>query len=81
MENQGNKAVLSIQEWAITLIITALPIIGFIMLFVWGFSSGTNENKANFAKAGLIVYAIMIGLYLLFALIFGAALLSGMGNM
>ena len=82
MENQGqSKSVVSIQEWVITLIIAAIPIIGFIMLFVWGFGSSTNENKANFAKAALIVYAIMIGLYLVFILIFGAALFSGMNNM
>lgn len=82
MENQGqSKSVLSIQDWVITLIITALPIIGFIMLFVWGFGSGTNENKANFAKAALIMYAIMIGIYILFMVVFGAAILGSMGDM
>jgi len=82
MENQvQSKSVVSIQEWVITLIIAAIPIIGFIMLFVWGFSTATNENKANFAKGALIVYAIMIGLYLIFMLLFGAALLNGMTNM
>lgn len=82
MENQTqSKSVLSIQDWVITLIIAAIPMVGFIMLFVWGFGSGTNENKANFAKAALIVYAIMIGLYILFMLVFGAALFSGMNNM
>jgi len=81
MEVQSNtKSVVSVKDWVITLIITAIPIVGFIMLFVWGFGSGTNENKANFAKAALIMYAIMIGLYLLFFMVFGAALLSGMGN-
>ena len=81
MENQTqSKSVLSIQDWVITLIIAAIPMVGFIMLFVWGFGSGTNENKANFAKAALIVYAIMIGLYILFMMAFGAALLSGMNN-
>jgi len=81
MENQGqSKSVVTIKDWVITLIIAAIPIIGFIMLFVWGFSSSTNENKANFAKAALIVYAIMIGLYLIFMLLFGAALLNGMNN-
>ena len=82
MENQEQRtSVLSIQEWVITLIITAIPLVGFIMLFVWGFGSGTNENKANFAKAALIFYAIMIGVYILFMMVFGAALLSGMGDM
>lgn len=82
MENlEQRKSVLSVQEWVITLIITAIPLVGFIMLFVWGFGSGTNENKANFAKGALIVYAIMIVLYILFMVVFGAALLSRMGDM
>ena len=79
-DQQQSKSVLSIKDWVITLIITAIPLVGFIMLFVWGFGSGTNENKANFAKAALIVYAIMIGIYMLFMLVFGAAILGGMAN-
>jgi hypothetical protein len=82
MEGQTNTtSVVSIKDWVITLIITAIPIVGFIMLFVWGFGSGTNENKANWAKAALIMFAIMIALYLLFFMMFGAAILSQMGNM
>lgn len=82
MEGQSNSvSVLSVKDWVITLIIAAIPLVGFIMLFVWGFGSGTNLNKANFAKGALVVYAIFIGLYLLFFMIFGAALLSNMGNM
>jgi hypothetical protein len=46
------------------------------MLFVWAFGSNTNESKANWAKAALIWFVIIIGIYILFALIFGAALLS-----
>ena len=81
MENQEQiKSVISTKDWVITLIIAAIPLVGFIMLFVWGFGSGTNENKANFAKAALIVYAIMIGIYMLFMLVFGAAILGGMGD-
>ena len=81
MENQDQRtSVLSVKDWVITLIITAIPLVGFIMLFVWGFGSGTNENKANFAKGALIVYAIMIGIYILFMLVFGAAILGSMGN-
>ena len=51
MENQSqSKSVLSIQDWVITLVIAAIPMIGFIMLFVWGFGNGTNVIKANFAS-------------------------------
>ena len=72
MENQEQiKSVMSIKDWVITLIITAIPLVGFIMLFVWGFGSGTNENKANFAKGGFdrlcyydwYIYAVYVGIW------------------
>ncbi len=56
----------SIGNWIITLIITMIPILNIIMLFVWGFSRSTNPTKANWAKAALIMIAIWIILALLF---------------
>ncbi len=79
MEDLTNQhQPLKVSEWVITLLITAIPLVGLIMLFVWAFSSDTNVNKANWAKAILIWYAILLALYLLFFLIFGAALFSSM---
>ncbi len=56
----------SIGNWIITLIVTMIPIVNIIMLFVWGFSRSTNPTKANWAKAALIMIAIWIVLGLLF---------------
>ena len=50
------------------------------MLFVWAFGNDTNPNKANWAKAALIWAAIAIGIYITFAVIFGAALLAALGK-
>lgn len=55
-----------IGNWIITLIVTMIPIVNIIMLFVWGFSRSTNPTKANWAKAALIMIAIWIVLGLLF---------------
>ncbi len=74
MENQNNQTVKT-GDWIVTLLITAIPLIGLIMLFVWAFGSSTNPSKANWAKAGLIMYAIIISLSILFAAIFGTAFL------
>ena len=49
---------MSIGDWIITSLIFAIPIIGFIMLFVWGFGSNTHPSKANWAKASLIMIGI-----------------------
>ena len=76
MENSTNQVSVKTVEWVLTILITSIPIVGFIMLFVWAFGSNTNESKANWAKAALIWFAIIIGIYILFALVFGAALLS-----
>ena len=46
---------ISIGNWIISLILTMIPIVNIIMLFVWAFSNGTNPTKANWAKAALIL--------------------------
>ena len=56
----------SVGDWVITLLISAIPVVGFIMLFVWAFSSGTPPSKANWAKATLLFGVIFIGLGLMF---------------
>ena len=63
---------MSIGDWIITSLIFAIPIVGFIMLFVWGFGSNTHPSKANWAKASLI----MIGISFLFIVLF-FGLISG----
>ena len=63
---------ISVGEWIITTIILAIPIIGFIMLFVWDFGSNTQPSKANWAKATLIMIGISIVLsFLFFGMILG----------
>ena len=60
---------MSIGDWIITSLIFAIPIIGFIMLFVWGFGSNTHPSKANWAKASLIMIGIS---FVIVALFFGS---------
>ena len=45
---------ISLGDWILTLIVLAIPCVGLIMLFVWGFSSGTNKSKQNYCRAVLI---------------------------
>jgi heme/copper-type cytochrome/quinol oxidase subunit 2 len=76
-ENIKNET-LSIGDWLITMIVSAIPLVGIIMLFVWSFSSSTHPTKANWAKATLILIAIVIVLYIIFFAVFGAAFLGMM---
>lgn len=70
------QGIVTLGDWLITLLIAAIPIVGLIMLFVWGFGSNTNVNKANWAKATLIWVAVIVVLNLLVFLIIGVAFLT-----
>ncbi len=72
----NENKTMSVGDWIITMIVTAIPLVGFIMLFVWAFSSGTDLSKKNWAKAALIFYAIIMVLYFLFFASFIAAMAS-----
>ena len=60
METQTQAQVLTVKDWILTILITAIPLVGIVMLFVWAFGSNENPNKSNWAKATLIWTAIAI---------------------
>ena len=70
-----DTSVMSVGQWILTTLILALPCVGLIMAFVWGFGSG-NVNRKNYCRAWLIWYAIGIVAGILFSSIIGAALIS-----
>ncbi len=72
MENLTYSDEVSVWDWVVTLLVTSIPVVGFIMLFVWAFNANTNPSKANFAKATLLLFAIFIGLYLIAAFALGS---------
>lgn len=74
----SNPPVVSIGDWVITIFIASIPIVNLIMLFIWGFGDNTNRNKANWAKATLIWIAVMVVIYILIAIAFGAFFFSNM---
>ncbi len=81
MDYTVDNSVVSVKDWFLTLLVASLPLIGIIMLFVWAFGSGTNINKSNLAKAALLWYAVLIGLWILFIFVFGGlAAISNMAN-
>jgi len=76
MENSANKVSVRTGDWVLTFLIASIPIVGFVMLFVWAFSGNTNESKANWAKAALIWLAIITVIYIIIGVVFGATILS-----
>ena len=79
IENQNVKTM-SVKDWLYTLLILAIPLVGFIMLFVYAFGSDQNENRQNWAKAQLIIMAIILTLVMIFFIVFGAIFVAAMAG-
>jgi amino acid transporter len=65
------KPPVTLGDWIISVIVTKIPLIGFIMLIVWAVDKNTESNKANWAKAELIVKLIGFLIVILFIAIIG----------
>ena len=71
IQTTEREEVLSIGQWLVTTFVIGIPIVGLVMIFVWGFGQG-NKNRSNFCKAILVWYVICIA----FSIIFGAAIIG-----
>ena len=76
-----NNRTLDIKEWALTIFISSLPLIGLIMLLIWAFSENTNIHKQNWAKGNLILMVIASLVVISFLFLFGGiAIIAGLFN-
>lgn len=76
-------APLSVLSYIGMIILFAIPIVGLIMMFVWGFGSDVNPNRKNYALAMLILLIVGIVLSIVLSIAFGAviaALFSDFGD-
>lgn len=56
----GSSQVMSVGQWIFTLVVLAIPVVGIIMSLAWAFGDKSNENRANFCKATLVLGAIWL---------------------
>lgn len=69
----NDNTPMSVGDYFISMLLTGIPIVGIVLLFIWAFGGSTNINKSNWAKATLLL--ILIGIVLSFIFfIFGLAL-------
>ena len=89
MENQNfatnqevanRQSVVSIFEWIITFILMAIPIVNFVMIFVWAFGGSASASKANWAKAVIVFWIIGIVVAAVFWSVFAAFFLSALNG-
>jgi hypothetical protein len=74
MQMENNE--MSPGQWALTLFLTNLPMIGIVLLIVWAVGNDDNVTRRNFAKGALILYAIIISLAIMFFIFGGLAILG-----
>ena len=72
----GSYKPMTVGDWVITFIITYIPLVGFIMLFVWAFGDGTHPSKKSWAQATLIIALAMIVLTIIFIILFFSIIAS-----
>lgn len=73
MMNETYRPV-SVGNWMLTYLLMCIPVVNLILLFVWAFGSNTEISKANWAKASLLWMLIGVGIWVFFAMAFGAAI-------
>ncbi|WP_216667900.1 hypothetical protein [Sporosarcina jiandibaonis] len=66
---------MSLGSWIITLIILAIPLVNFIMLFIWAFD--VTSERRNFARANLIIIGVVLALWIFLIILM---LLLGMSS-
>lgn len=68
---------MSVKDWMITMLITCIPLVGIIMLFVWAFGGDNSKpSRSTWAKAALLWALIITVLYMVIAFMFFGALFS-----
>ncbi|MGB5983224.1 MAG: hypothetical protein WBG46_13870 [Nonlabens sp.] len=67
-------------KWTLYLFVASIPLVGIIMLLVWAFGNDSNRIRSNWAKGALIYALIVLVLYFVIALIFGAAFAAAMSS-
>jgi predicted nucleic acid-binding Zn ribbon protein len=69
-----NDAPLSVGQFILTMIVFAIPLVGFIMMLVWAFSSDVNKNRKNYSRAALILWVIGVVISIVLLIVAGAAI-------
>jgi len=71
----------SLGDWILTMILSGIPLVGLIMLFVWAFGGGAKVSKQNYARAVLILAIICIILGVLSSILFAGIFATFAGNL
>ena len=62
---------LTVGDWIVTKLVLLIPLVGFVMLFVWAFSSDTHPSKKTFCQSSLIILGCMMALATVLLILMG----------
>jgi phosphatidylserine synthase len=66
MENENYEPI-SVSNWLLTFIVTAIPILNIVVILYWSLSKNTHPSKMNYARAMILLFVIGVVLYAIFA--------------
>lgn len=68
MNNDSDRNYISVGFWMWMMFVTAIPVIGWIMVLVWAIA-GDNESRKNYFRAILMWIVLLVTLVGLLALL------------
>lgn len=71
-----NFAPLTTWGFMWSMIVTAIPVVGFVVILVWAFSDGINRNRRNYARACLWFFIIAFAISML--VVIGAGIIGSL---
>ncbi len=60
---------MTIGDWVVTKLVLLIPLVGFVMLFVWALTDDVHPSRKTFCQSTLILMGIVIALVVLFWLV------------
>lgn len=72
--NTEDESAMSLGDWVVTILVMFIPCAGIIIYLIWAFGKNGNVNRRNYCRAYLLIYAVIMVIYLIIALVFGAAI-------
>ena len=68
----------TVGQWMLSIFLAAIPVVGLILMLVWGFSAGTPAAKKNWARANLIWSIIVFIVTMVFSILAALGEVSSM---
>ncbi|HOI87121.1 MAG TPA: hypothetical protein PLV51_04595 [Lentimicrobium sp.] len=72
--DQASERNMTVADWMLTLLLTAIPVVNLVMLSVWAFGSSKQNPRKTWAKASLLWLITAICLTVILLLVFGTAI-------